>query len=153
MGTIFYKIKLKGSKGEHEAEALFDTGASMSFIKRSLAEKLETILRLPEPFEFEKGRMIVAEEVVRLDFWLDGDRMSDEFLVLPDEIMTEDVIIGASTMQKWRLVIDMEKEKVFSARKVKKHMLKKCVEESDMKFGNLLKIRIQKSISVSSTSC
>ncbi len=127
MGVISYKVKLKGSKGEAEAEALFDTGASMSFIKQSLAEKLGIIDKLPEPIEFETARQgdyIRAEERVALDFWLDGDRMSDEFLVLPDEVMSEDVIVGASTMQKWRIQIDMEHEKVFSSRRVKKHMLK-----------------------------
>ena len=127
MGTIFYRVRLKGSKGDAEAFALFDTGASMSFIKKSLAEKLGVILKLPEPLEFEtakSGEYITAKERVVLDFWIDEDRMSDEFLVLPDDVMNEDVIIGAKTMQAWRIVIDMEKEKVFSARKVKKHMLK-----------------------------
>ena len=127
MGVISYNVKLKGSRGEVEVEALFDSGASISFIKKSLAQKLEVILKLPEPIEFEtaeKGRVIVAQKVVRLDFRLDGDRMSDEFLVLPDDVMSEDVIIGASTMQKWRIVIDMEHERVYSSRKIKKHMLK-----------------------------
>lgn len=127
MGAIFHRVKLKGSRGEAESEVLFDTGASMSFIKKSLAEKLGVIDKLPDPMEFEtaeRGRTIVAHEVVRLDFWLNGDRMSDEFLVLPDNVMSEDVIIGASTMQKWRIVIDMEHERVFSSRRVKKHMLK-----------------------------
>ena len=127
MGVISYKVKLKGSRGEVEAEALFDSGASMSFIKKSLAQKLGMIDKLPEPIEFETARQgdyIIAEERVTLDFWLDGDRLSDEFLVLPDDVMSEDVIVGASTMQKWRIVIDMEQEKVYSSRKIKKHMLK-----------------------------
>ena len=71
MGTIFYKIKLRGSRGEAEAEALFDTGASMSFIKRSLAEKLGVIDKLPEPISFDiakSGEYITAKERVSLDF-------------------------------------------------------------------------------------
>ncbi len=66
----------------------------------------------------------MVNKAVRLDFYLDGDRLSDEFLVVQDDIATEEVIIGAKTMQAWRIVIDMEKEDVYSIRKVRKHMLK-----------------------------
>ena len=127
MGVIVKEIFLEGSKGSSRIKALFDSGDSMSFIKKSIAENLATVEKLPRPLEFEtaeKDRMIVAREAVRLDFYLDGDRMSDEFLVLPDEVMSEDCIVGAKTMQAWRIVIDMENEKVYSARQVKKHMLK-----------------------------
>jgi len=111
-----------------EVEALFDSGASMSFIRRGLAERLGKIDELPRLQRFETakaGEILEVAERVRLDFYLDGDRLSDEFLVLPDEVATEEVIVGASTLQKWRLVLDFEKEDVYSVRKVKKHMLKK----------------------------
>ena len=127
MGVIIKEIFLEGSKGGSRVKALFDSGASMSFIKKSIAEKLATIEKLPKPLEFETaeaGRIIVVDERVILDFYLDGDRLSDEFLVVPDKIMSEDCIVGAKTMQAWRIVIDMENEKVYSARQVKKHMLK-----------------------------
>jgi len=74
----------------------------VSFIKESLAKELEVILRLPKPFRFEtaKGREeLVVNKRAILDFYLDGDRLSDEFLVIPDEIVTEEVIIGVSTFQ------------------------------------------------------
>ncbi len=127
MGVIVKKIRLEGSKGERETEALFDSGASMSFIKESLAKELANIEPLRRPLRFEtakSGEEIVVNKAVRLDFYLDGDRLSDEFLVVQDDIATEEVIIGAKTMQAWRIVIDMEKEDVYSIRKVRKHMLK-----------------------------
>ncbi|MBX6422827.1 retropepsin-like aspartic protease [Thermosulfurimonas sp. F29] len=127
MGVIVKRVRLEGSKGEAEVEVLFDSGASMSFIRRGLAERLGLVEVLPRPYRFETaeaGRIIEAREAVRLDFYLNGDRLSDEFLVLPDEVATEEVVIGASTLQKWRLVLDFEKEDVYSVRKVKKHMLK-----------------------------
>lgn len=73
----------------------------MRFIKKSIAQKLDVILKLPEPLTFEtaeKGREIKAEEVIRIDFYLDGERLYDDFLVLPDDMMSEDVIIGAKAM-------------------------------------------------------
>ncbi len=130
MGVLVKRIRLEGSKGEREIEALFDSSASMSFIKESLAQELETVLMLPKPLYFEtakSGEGLMVEQRVILDFYLDGDRLSDEFLVVPDHIATEDVIIGAKTMQAWRLIIDMEKEDVYSIRTVKRHMLKLCL--------------------------
>ena len=130
MGVLVKRIRLEGSKGDREIEALFDSSASMSFIKESLAQELETVLMLPKSLYFEtakSGEGLMVEQRVILDFYLDGDRLSDEFLVVPDHIATEDVIIGAKTMQAWRLIIDMEKEDVYSIRKVKRHMLKLCL--------------------------
>jgi len=127
MGVLAKRIRLEGSKGDREVEALFDSGASMSFIRESLAEELAHLEPLRKPLIFETakaGEKLVAEEAVRLDFYLDGDRLSDEFLVVPDHIATEDVIIGASTFQKWRLILDFEKEDVYSIRKIRRHMLK-----------------------------
>jgi len=130
MGVLVKSIKLEGSKGERKIDALFDSGASMSFIKESLAQELETVLMLPKPLVFETakaGEELMVEQRVILDFYLDGDRLSDEFLVVLDHIATEDVIIGASTFQKWRLILDFEKEDVYSIRKVRRHMLKLCL--------------------------
>lgn len=127
MGTIIKRIEMRGSKGRKEVEVLFDTGASMSFVRRSVAEEIGMIDKLPEPMRFETaetGKYIVAEEAVRLEFFLDGEWLSDDFLVIQDGVLSEECIIGAATMQKWRIVIDMERETVYSARAVKKHMLK-----------------------------
>lgn len=46
----------------------------------------------------------------RLDFYHEEVRLSDEFLVVPG--LSEEVIIGAATMQKWRLKLDFEHDKV-----------------------------------------
>ncbi len=127
MGVIEKEVRFKGSKGEKALNVLFDSGASMSFIKERLASELDEILRLPDPLSFETARRgddLIIDKAVRLDFYIDDDRMSDEFLVVSDEWATEDVIIGASTFQKWRLTLDFEKEDVYSVRRVRKHILK-----------------------------
>ncbi|MDW8027536.1 MAG: retropepsin-like aspartic protease [Armatimonadota bacterium] len=113
MGIIIKRIRLVGSKGEHETEGLFDTGASYSFIRKDVAERLEVLLPLPQPMSFEmaeQGATVTARERVVLDFWIDGYRFSDEFLVLDN--LSEEIIIGAATMQKWRMKLDMEKEDI-----------------------------------------
>ena len=113
MAIITKKIKLAGSKGEKELEGLFDSGSTYSCIERRLAESLGILERIPIPLKFEtaeKKRSIEAKEAVRLDFYLDGYRFSDEFMVIPD--LSEDVIIGTATMQKWRFKLDFENEEV-----------------------------------------
>jgi len=113
MAIIAKKLKLVGSKGEKELEGLFDSGATYSCIERKLAEKLASLERIVTPLEFEtaeKKRTIKATEAVRLDFFLNGYRFSDEFMVISG--LSEQVIIGAATMQKWRFKLDFENEEV-----------------------------------------
>lgn len=57
----------------------------------------------------------------RLDFYKDDIRLSDEFLVEPG--LSEDVVIGATTMQKWRIKLDFEHDTVVIDPKVAKLIL------------------------------
>jgi hypothetical protein len=106
-------MRLVGSLGEREVDGLFDSGASYSLIRREVAEQLANLEPLPQPMTFEmaeQGATVTARERVVLDFWIDGYRFSDEFLVLDN--LSEAVVIGAVTMQKWRMKLDMEREEV-----------------------------------------
>ena len=110
--VIEKKIKLRGSKGEKELTAVFDSGATYSCIRTEIAKELDTLLTA------ESDRQIKAKSRVLLDFYINGYRFSDEFIVI--ENLSEDVIIGATTMQKWRLKLDFEKEEVIIDPKVTK---------------------------------
>ncbi|MCL6447745.1 MAG: retropepsin-like domain-containing protein [Armatimonadetes bacterium] len=113
MAIIEKEIELVGSKGRKRIKALFDSGAIYSCIAGELAGELEILTPLLEPLIFEtaeKDRKMEAKEAVRLDFRINGYRFSDEFMVLPG--LSEEVIIGAVTMQKWRFKLDFEKEEV-----------------------------------------
>lgn len=125
MGVIINRIKLVGSKGEKKVDALFDSGASFSFINRELAERLDVVLSLPGSLEFETAendRKMIVKEAVRLDFYIEGIRLSDEFLIVDE--LSEDTIIGAATMQKWRLRLDFEQDRVLIDQMVTRLMLK-----------------------------
>ncbi len=113
MSVIEKTINLKGSRGEEKLPALFDSGARYSCIQRDLAEKLEIITPLPEVMEFgtaEEGHKVKALAHISILFYLNGDRFSDEFMVI--EGLSDRVIIGASTMQKWRMKLDFEHDEV-----------------------------------------
>ena len=125
MGVIINRVRLVGSKGDTKVDALFDTGASFSFIMRELALKLGNIDKIPSPLEFEtvkEGEKISVNERVVLDFYIEGIRQSDEFLIV--DKLSEAAIIGASTMQKWRLKLDFEEDRVLIDQMVTRLMLK-----------------------------
>lgn len=113
MAIIQKDIELVGSKGRKEVLALFDSGASYSCISPELARQLELVSPLPEPMVFgtaKNGDMLTATERVSLNFNLLGYRFSDEFMLIPE--LSEPVIIGAATLQKWRMKLDFENDDV-----------------------------------------
>ncbi len=113
MAVIIKEIKLKGSKSEIEKEAIFDSGSTYSCIHPDLAESLGTVEPLPEPMEFgtaKEGEKVTAEGRVTLNFYIEQYRFSDEFMVI--QKLSNGVIIGAATLQKWRLKLDFEKDEI-----------------------------------------
>jgi predicted aspartyl protease len=125
MGVIINRVKLAGSKGGKKIDALYDSGASFFFINKKLAEELGNIDKLPNPIEFEtakEGDKVQVKERVVLDFYIEGIRLSDEFMI--GESLSEDLIIGVSTMQKWRLKLDFEQDRVIVDQRVTRLMLK-----------------------------
>lgn len=113
MAVIQKTIRLAGSLGSKEELALFDSGATYSCIQPSLAHQLGHIEPLPEPMAFgtaKNGEQLVAGDRVSLNFYLDGYRFSDEFMLIPE--LSERVIIGAATLQKWRMKLDFENDEV-----------------------------------------
>jgi len=113
MAVIQKLIKVAGSKGSEEVIAIFDSGSTYSCIRPDLAKKLEVVLPLPEPMEFstaKEGETAIATERVSLNFYLDDYRFSDEFMLISN--LSEPAIIGAATLQKWRLKLDFEADEV-----------------------------------------
>ena len=113
MAIIEKELRLVGSKGERKVKAIFDSGASYSCITPELAGELGMVEPLPEPMEFgtaEQERKLTTSQRVTLNFYLDGYRFSDEFMLIPN--LSEPVIIGAATLQKWRLKLNFETDEV-----------------------------------------
>ena len=113
MGLIIKKLRVAGDKGERRLQVLFDTGAGASFIRRDVAGRIATTLELPSPRTYTLGdgvgRLRVNETVV-LYVHIGGIEISDNFIVAPR--LSNEVIIGAHTLQKWRVKLDLENERV-----------------------------------------
>ncbi len=124
MGLIAKKLRVAGDKGERRLEVLFDTGAAASFIRRDVADRIVTTLRLPSPKTFTLGdgvgRLRVNETAI-LYIHIGGVEISDNFIVAPR--LADEVIIGASTLQKWRIKLDLENESVIIDKKMARLLL------------------------------
>lgn len=108
-------VHATGDKSERDVFCLFDTGASDSFILRSVAEELTTIVKLPQSYRIRLGdnRSIMVEEAAVLAVDVAGLSIMDTFLVLEKGI--QEIILGESTMRKYGLKIDMEHSAVFAS--------------------------------------
>jgi len=62
------------------------------------------------------------EQRLMADFYINEIRMSDEFMIVPN--LSEEAIIGATTMQKWRIKLDFEHDTVIIDPKIAKAILK-----------------------------
>ncbi|MEW5760089.1 MAG: retropepsin-like aspartic protease [Candidatus Thermoplasmatota archaeon] len=113
MAIIQKRIVLIGSKGKEEVDAIFDSGSTYSCIRSDLAKKLEIILPLPEPIELgtaEEGEKVIVKEATRINFYINGLRLSDEFMLI--QKLSEPVVIGAKTLQAWRIKLNFETDEV-----------------------------------------
>ena len=68
------------------------------------------------------GTYLKIKERVTPDFYINDVRMSDEFMVIPG--LSEEAIIGVTTMQKWRIKLDFEHDTVIVDPKIAKAILK-----------------------------
>lgn len=124
MGLIIQKLRVAGDKGERRLQVLFDTGASASFVRRDVVDRIATTVKLPSPESYTLGdgvgRLRVNKTVV-LHVYIDGVRISDNFIVAPR--LSDEVIIGANTLQKWRIKLDLENERVIIDKRMARLLL------------------------------
>jgi hypothetical protein len=108
-------LKFRGSKGQSDLLVLFDSGATFSCIRSDLVGGLAPTDPLVEPVPLEtasEGTFIHVEQKALLEFFLNNLRLSDEFMVVP--ALSEQVVIGATTMQKWRIKLDFDNDEVIT---------------------------------------
>ena len=113
MSIIKIPMLYVGSQGEKYLYTLFDSGADLSCINPKHLNGIESPVQLGRIRRLataSEERIIEIKERVTLEFYIDDVHLSDEFLVVPN--LTEEVIIGAATLQKWRIKLDFDQDKV-----------------------------------------
>ncbi len=102
-------VRFEGTKGEKIIYTLFDSGATFSCMHLDFAEEIAEAQQMLTPLEVvttnEWTYLNINEKIVS-DFYINGIRMSDEFAVVNNLI--GDVIIGSTTLRKWRIDLDYE---------------------------------------------
>lgn len=124
MSVLRFPLLFAGSQGEKRLYSLFDSGANLSCIDEQHLKNLENPVHLGRVRKLataSEGHFIEIKEAVRLDFYIDDVLLSDEFLVVPN--LSEEAIIGAATLQKWRIKLNFEDDKVEVDPKVAKLQL------------------------------
>ena len=124
MSIIKLPVRFEGSKGEITLYALFDTGANLSCIHPDYASEITELIAYPHPRRLataSEHHFIEINSRIVTDFYVNDVQLSDEFLVV--STMSEDAIIGAATMQKWKIKLDFEHDLVIVDPKVSKLQL------------------------------
>jgi len=113
MSIIKAPLLFRGKKNDRYLYGLFDSGTRLSAIRRDLAEQIDVLILQREPIRVTTANLNDNMEVnykFVCQFFLNDVQLSDEFLVVDD--LSEEVIIGAATMQKWRIKLDFEHDTV-----------------------------------------
>jgi predicted aspartyl protease len=125
MSIIKLPIRYEGSQGEKILFTLFDSGATFSCINADDIKGIEKLVRLRKPkivATAAEGHFMEIKYAVRLDFYLNDIELSDEFMVVPN--LSEEAILGVTTLQKWRIKLDFEHDTVIIDPKIAKFILK-----------------------------
>jgi hypothetical protein len=124
MSLIRVPVTFVGSTGEKILYALFDSGANISCINSEFVGYLGEVVTLGRTRRLataSDNHFMEIKEAILLDFTVNDVALFDDFLVVPG--LSEEVIIGASTLQKWRIKLDFEHEVVIVDPKVAKLQL------------------------------
>jgi len=127
MSILKLPILYVGSENEKILYTLFDSGANLSCINPDFIAGIATPIplgRVRRLATASEGHYMEIREVIRLDFYINNVLLSDEFLLVPN--LSEEAIIGAATLQKWRIKLDFEHDQVIVDPKVAKLQLIKC---------------------------
>ncbi|MGC4037375.1 MAG: retropepsin-like aspartic protease [Chitinophagaceae bacterium] len=114
MGIIRLPLLYRGTKNDKYVYSLFDSGANYSFLRKDIAEQLEDLTLLRKPLRMataDPSNFLEVNYATRTFFNMSNDvELSDEFYVLDD--LSEEAVIGALTMQKWKMKLDFEHDRV-----------------------------------------
>ena len=128
MRIITKPILYVGNLGEKIIDSSFDTIANLSCINLNNLILLENVRNLGVVRQIVKTttrNYYNITQVTCLDFYVNNVLISDEFLVVSN--LKEAVIIGAATMRKWRIKLNIENDTVEIDPKVAKLILKNLI--------------------------
>lgn len=113
MGVIVKELPIEGNRGQAVVRACFDTGCGVSLLRRDIAERVAQISSLPRSraFGLADGRGTKeTKEAVTVAVTLKEVNVDYTFYVVRD--LSDEMIIGADMLQRWKIRLDPESEDV-----------------------------------------
>lgn len=112
MGLIRKRLSLIGPRREKQADCLFDTGASRSFIRPELVRSLGlSKAELPRPLRIRLGKGSTrVSQVVAVMIRLNGATLADTAYVMPG--LTEDYVLGAEFLEVYGIRLDPKRRRL-----------------------------------------
>ncbi|MFQ6091351.1 MAG: retropepsin-like aspartic protease [bacterium] len=114
MGVLIKELEIIGDKGRSKAKTLFDSGASDSVIRKDVAQKVASFLRLSEPVDFVLGDgkiTMTSQYFTGISFVLKECTFPAQRVLIVDELEDE-FILGVDAFQRWKFRLDFEHEDV-----------------------------------------
>ena len=106
---LYRDLKIRSSMGEVEVKALFDTGASFTVVRRSLAEKIGNIL----PTDVKEVTLADGETKLKVIGYIpistSIERTPIDDVAYVIERLAEELIIGARVMEFYDIKLDLTK--------------------------------------------
>ena len=122
MGIIVKKLEIIGDKGRSTAQSLFDSGASDSVIRKDIAERVASFLKLSEPVNVILGdgkSVMTSEYFTGISFVLKECTFPAQRVLIVDEL-DDELILGVDALQRWKFKLDFENEDVLFDRSILK---------------------------------
>ena len=113
MGLIIKPTLIAGDRGDDTVNALFYSGASASFLRKDIAQRVATASATPAAINFtlaDGSGTLQVGETVNLNITI--NEVTVYFSVLVSEDLSEEMIIGADMLQRWKIRLDPELEEV-----------------------------------------
>lgn len=107
MGKIVDSFKFHGNLGNTTVQALMDSGATVSVIRRDIAEKLSSqfLQWQPRTLRMVNGdKWVSVSTIVALGVEMKGKALDGKFYVV--DMMPREVIVGVDFMQAWEIKLD-----------------------------------------------
>ena len=112
MGLIRKKLSFLGRRRKKEVECLFDTGASLSFIRPELVRELDlptTNLLRSVRIRLGKGSTRVSQLAATM-IRLNGVALPDTAYVMPG--LTEEYVLGSEFLERYDIRLDPKRRRL-----------------------------------------
>jgi len=112
MGLIRKRLSLIGPRREKQADCLFDTGASRSFIRPEVVRSLGlSKAELPRPLRIRLGKGSTrVSQLTAVMIRLNGATLADTAYVMPG--LTEDYVLGAEFLEVYGIRLDPKRRRL-----------------------------------------